>query len=196
VERALARAQAIGIGPERFAHLKVAVVGAATAEAVRAWGLVPTVIPSRYVADALLETLAARDDVHGARMLFPIAAGARDVLADGLRALGAEVQAIALYVSRPDPAPAAALVPDLRAARIAAVAFAATSAVRAFVEGAGPAAGLAPAVSIGPITSQALVAAGLPVAAEAHPSTLDGLAAAVVRAVAASRDLHPTSRPA
>jgi uroporphyrinogen-III synthase len=187
VERAFTRAQAIGIAPERFAHCRIGVVGEATGGAVRAWGLVPTVTPARYVAEALVEALAARADVAGARIVFPVAAGARTVLAEGLAALGADVRTVALYRSVPDPAPAAALAARLRAGAVHAVTFAAASAVRSFVEGAGEAAACAPAVSIGPITTQALTAAGLPVAAEAVPSTLDGLAGAVVRAVHATR---------
>lgn len=187
VERALARAQAIGIAPERFAHCRIGVVGEATGAAVRAWGLVPTVTPVRYVAEALVDAMTARDDVAGARIVFPVAAGARTVLAEGLGSLGADVRTIALYRSAPDPTPAAALVDRLRAGSVHAITFAAASAVRAFVEGAGDAAACAPAISIGPITTQALTAAGLPVAAEAVPSTLDGLAGAVVRAVHATR---------
>lgn len=187
VERTFAHAQARGLAPERFAHCRVAVVGEATAAAVQAWGLGVTAMPARYVAEALVETLAARDDVRGTRVLFPVAAGARAVVADGLRALGAEVDAVPLYVSRPDPGPAAAVVPALRDGPVVAATFAAPSAVRAFVEGAGDAAHGVVAVSIGPVTSDALRAAGLAVAAEASPSTLDGLAAAVVHAVRAAR---------
>lgn len=185
VERAMARAQAIGVAPEALARCRVAVVGAATADAARAWGLGVTAMPARFDADALLATLAARDDVRGARVVFPVAAGAREVLADGLRALGADVTVTVLYASEPDPAPARALGSRLAAGELHAVTFAASSAVRAFVDAVGAEACARTAlVSIGPVTSGALAALGLAPAAEASPSTLDGLAAAVVAALA------------
>ena len=78
----------------------------------------------------------------------------------------------------------------LRDGRVHAVTMTARSAVDAWVMAMGAMHCAADVVSIGPITTQAAHAAGMRVAAEAMPSTLDGLIAAVVRAVRAQRDRH------
>ena len=72
----------------RLAGVKVAVVGRATAEAARARGIEPDVVPKAATQEGLEEALG---DVPGARVLVATAEGARTVLAEGLRAGGAEV---------------------------------------------------------------------------------------------------------
>ncbi|MDE3127357.1 MAG: uroporphyrinogen-III synthase, partial [Gemmatimonadota bacterium] len=163
--------------------IRVAAVGPATAAAVEELGAAVTVTPQRFVAEGLLDALRERDDVRGRRVLYVVASGAREVLPEGLRALGARVDLMPLYRSVPDLAGAAALRERLLAGEIGFVTFTAGSAARAFVDAVGAdAAARAAIVSIGPATSAVVRALGLDVRAEADPSTLDGLVAAVVAA--------------
>jgi uroporphyrinogen-III synthase len=140
------------------------------------------------VAEGLLEAFSARDDVAGTLMLYPTAAGARRELTDGLAALGATVVRIDAYDSVATDEDVAEVRAALRDGRVNAVTFTASSAVTAWVAAMSPLHGVADVVSIGPVTTQAARTAGMRVAAEAMPSTLDGLVAAVVRAIRAQRD--------
>jgi uroporphyrinogen-III synthase/uroporphyrinogen III methyltransferase/synthase len=121
--------------------------------------------------------------VTGRRILIAQAAVARDVIPDGLRAAGAEVDVVEAYRNvLPDAAPE-----QLRQALgkgIAAATFTSSSSATHLAEAARvagiawPLAGV-PAVSIGPITSQTLRELGWLPAAEANPSDIPGLIAAV-----------------
>jgi uroporphyrinogen-III synthase len=150
----------------------------------------PTLVPERFVAEGLLDAFVARGDAAGTTMLYPAAAGARRELCDGLRALGATVDRIDIYDSVATDEDVADVRAALRDGRVHAVTMTAKSAVDAWVVAMGTLSNAADIVSIGPITTQAAHAAGMRVAAEAMPSTLDGLVAAVVRAIRGRRDRH------
>ena len=180
---------ACAVTRDDWSHLRIAAVGAATASALRERGADVTVVPERFVAEALLEAMARRDDVAGSRMLYPTAAGARAVLQDGLAALGATVDRIDAYESVATHADATAVRAVLRNAEtLGVVTLTAASAVDAWVKAMTPEHDRIAAVSLGPVTTQAARQAGMRVVAEAMPSTLDGLVAAVVRAIRAQRD--------
>lgn len=185
------RAAALGVTTV-VASRRFAVVGSATAQALLPHGAQATVVPYRHVAEALVEALRGRADVAGTRVLYPVAAGARDVVPEALAAMGAGVLRLEIYESELHAADAAQALDALRHGRATAVVLLAPSAVRGWVAATGAAAPLAPVVSMGPITSDAARAAGLTVAAEASPSTLDGVVQAVVRLW---RTTHPASPP-
>ncbi len=170
-----------------LAGVKIAAVGPATAQALLDRGIVVDVTPTRFVAESLLEALAERSDVRGARVLYAAAEGAREVLPRGLEALGAMVDRVALYRSVVDGAGAAALRARLEEHGADVITFTSASAVTAFVDTVGrDAARTAAIASIGPITSEAVRAAGLEVAIEAAESTIDGLVDAIVAHFAAA----------
>jgi uroporphyrinogen-III synthase len=158
-----------------------AVVGETTARAAEAHGWPADVVPLQYKAEDLLDALAARPDVRGTGVLYPCAAGARDVLPDGLRALGAHVRVIHTYESVPDPDGQRLLVQLLAAGDLDLVSVAAPSAVDALAEALPPERTAAVALaSIGPVTTKAAKQAGFRVVLEADPYTVDGLARAIV----------------
>jgi uroporphyrinogen III methyltransferase/synthase len=73
---------------------------------------------------------------------------------------------------------------SLEAGRVDVVTFASASAVRGFVDAVGPELALrAPAVSIGPVTSDAVRAAGISLLAESGEASIAALAETVVQAV-------------
>ncbi len=162
---------------------KLAVVGAATAGACEERGWIPTVVPSRYSADSLVDAMASRSDVEGARMLYPAAAAARDVLPDGLRALGATVVVIPVYRTAPDPEGQALLRALVREGELDLVTVMAPSAVDSLLD-AVPAeyARRIPVACIGPVTSRAARAAGFPVRVESTMATSLGLARSIIAA--------------
>jgi uroporphyrinogen-III synthase len=68
-----------------------------------------------------------------------------------------------------------------------AITFTSASTVRGYLDVAGEAAVPEVVVSIGPVTSEAARAAGVPVSVEADPHTVDGVVAAVVRALGGAK---------
>ncbi len=166
-----------------LAGVKIAAVGPATAGALLEHGIAVDVIPERFVAEGLLDTLRARDDVAQSRVLYVTAEGARDVLPRGLRELNADVTLIEAYRSIPDGDGAERLARLLESDKVNLVTFTSGSSVRGFVDAVGSdLAQKVPAASMGEQTSAALRDAGIEVKAEAEESTLDGLVAAVLSA--------------
>jgi uroporphyrinogen III methyltransferase/synthase len=171
----------LGLDARAFGHAKLAAIGRATADALLGHGLAADVIPDRFVAEALVETLRGREDVAGRRVLLPGAVGARDALADGLRATGAHVDVIPIYRTVIDAEGAAGVTELLRRGEADLVTLTSASTARFFVEAVGAdLARAVPAASIGPITTAAARELGLHVAVEAETSTIDGLVEAIV----------------
>jgi uroporphyrinogen-III synthase len=181
------RMQTLGIGAGVFSGLKVAAVGTATARALGELGLRVSVTPREYVAESLVEALG--DQVAGQRVLLARAAVARDVIPDAMRARGATVDVVDTYRNViPEESVTTvrtifgpgALIPD-------AATFTSSSTVTNFLNLVREAGVDSPktmqAVSIGPITTGTLREHGWTPAAEADPHDLDGLVAAVVRAL-------------
>jgi uroporphyrinogen-III synthase len=165
-----------------------AAVGTSTAKALMTRGIVPDLVPADAVSDALVAVFpeAPAEDAAPGRptgegaALFVRAERVRDVVGPGLRAKGWRVDEAVAYrtvAGSVDPAS----LPRARAAD--AVAFTSSSTVERTVDLLGTDGVPAIVVSIGPITSGAVRAAGLTVAAEAVVHTLDGLVAAVVEAL-------------
>ena len=98
-----ARMDELGLDGRAFADVKIAAVGPATGVTVRAeMGLTPDLVPDEYVSDAVLRDLKALS-VDGKRVLVVGSDIGRDVLADGLEALGATVDRVVGYEThRPD----------------------------------------------------------------------------------------------
>jgi uroporphyrinogen III methyltransferase / synthase len=167
-----------------LAGATVAAIGPGTARALAEHGIAADVLPERFVAESLVEALAA---LPVRRALVARAKEARDVLPDALRARGAEVDVLELYETVAEP-----LLPAVLAAARAAdyVTFTSSSTVRFFLDAAGGSADLSAAtriVSIGPVTSATLREHGLEPQVEAERHDIDGLMAALL-ADAASRD--------
>lgn len=168
------------------ARLKVAVVGDATARAVRAWDIEPTLQPARADAEGLLAELAPRVS-RRQRVLLPHAADARPDLAQGLAAAGAEAVAVVAYDKRL-PQDAGERATELFSrAPLGWVTFSSPSIVRHFVDVLGEAwpqrKGELLAASIGPVTSRELRRQAIEPAAEASGPTALALVAAVIAAL-------------
>jgi uroporphyrinogen III methyltransferase/synthase len=168
---------AAGQDARALAGATVAAIGPGTARALAAHGIKADVIPERFVAEALVEALAGIE-VEGKKVMVARAAEARDVLPDALKERGANVDVVPLYETVRE-------VPDDKAIEAAQAAdyvtFTSSSTVTNLTEALGdrfPAA--ARIVSIGPVTSDSVRAAGLEVAVEADRHDVDGLLAALL----------------
>ncbi|HZR14079.1 MAG TPA: uroporphyrinogen-III C-methyltransferase [Acidimicrobiia bacterium] len=181
-----------GLDARALAGLRIAAIGPGTASALATRGITADLVPERFVAESLLDAFPAPGGARGraARVLLARAEQARDVLPDGLRARGYDVDVLVLYrttTSRPDDAALAAV----RDGRVDAVTFTSSSTVRNLCEVLGGPLADRPSggplvVSIGPVTSATARDLGVRVDAEATEHTIDGLVAALVDGLAAA----------
>ena len=168
---------------------RVAVVGAATAEAIEeafpgeAIALRPR---AESRAAGLLEAFEARG-VAGERILLPLSSLGRDELQKGLARAGAEVDGVVAYRNARPPDLDGALQrclqrdPDL-------FVFASPSAVHALTDAASGRLAERPAAVIGPTTEEAARRAGLRVRAVAREPSEEGLRRAVLAAFGLTED--------
>ena len=159
-----------------FAGARLAAIGPGTAEALAGANLAVDLVPPRFVAESLLDALPA-PSATGGRLLLVRAAVARDVLPEGLRSKGWDVDVVEAY--RTEQAPLA----EEQAAAVAAadvVTFTSSSTVVNLL--AAMAGGSIPPVvaAIGPITAATAREHGLAVDVEAEVHTIDGLVDALV----------------
>jgi uroporphyrinogen-III synthase len=163
--------------------VKIAVVGPATARAVEAIGLQAALLPPRYVAESLAESLAPH--VSDCRVLLVRAEEARDVLPDTLTRSGAVVTVVPAYRNRTpiDSIPTIQQVFLAPNVQIDAVTFTSASTARNLVALLDAASLTLPSgialASIGPITSDALRELGLNPSIEASEPTIPALVYAV-----------------
>jgi uroporphyrinogen-III synthase len=180
------------------ASVRWAAVGTGTARSLQEAGHAVDLVPDRSVSEALaaaFPTAAPAGPDGPPTVLFPRAETVRGALVDGLRAKGWSVDEVVAYRTvAGDPPPGAVDA----AGRADAVVFTSSSTVARALELLGED-GLPPVVvTIGPVTSASAASAGLSVAAEARPHTVDGLVDAVVAAFdggPGSPDGVPGGRP-
>jgi uroporphyrinogen III methyltransferase/synthase len=163
--------------------LRLAAIGPATADALRAYHLEADVVPDEYRSEDLAAAL--RDHVRGRRVLLARADRGRDLLREELAAV-AEVEQVAVY-SQCDAAEwDAAVLEEVRAGRVDYVTLTSSNITRALARSLDAAAlgairsGRVRLVTISPVTSDAVRELGLPVAAEAREYTAAGVVAALV----------------
>jgi uroporphyrinogen-III synthase len=154
---------------------RVAVVGPATAEAVRHMlGWAVSAMPDRFTGEAVAAAMEALSPLRGCRVLWPKAAQAREALGRDLAAAGARLDAPEAYVTLEDTGAARYLGGLLRAGALHAVTLTSPSAARCLGAVQPPLEGVVVAV-IGPSTAGAARAAALPVHVEPGEHTLSGL---------------------
>jgi uroporphyrinogen III methyltransferase/synthase len=163
---------------------RICAIGPATRASIVALHLKVDVMGQEYVAESLVEALAAHD-LRGQRILLPRAAVARDLVPAELARRGALVDVVEAYrTSVPEGATAAAAEILGAADRPHWITFTSSSTVHNLVAVAGTAAleGVRVA-SIGPVTSATARRLGIEVALEAPVFTVDGLVEAILQSV-------------
>jgi uroporphyrinogen III methyltransferase/synthase len=166
--------------------VKVAAIGPGTADALRDRNVVADLVPERFVAESLLDAFPGPGS-HGGRVLLARAAVARDVLPDGLRERGWDVEVVEAYRTEP------VTVTDddhVRAARADIVTFTSSSTVDRYLDAMGDRAVPPTVACIGPVTAATARQRGLTVDVEAAVHTIEGLVDALV-AHATRPENHP-----
>jgi uroporphyrinogen-III synthase len=192
VEALWARSKKIGLSKKSFEHLKIAAIGPATKSAIEEQGLKVDVVPEKYVAESVVESLRQR--VTGKRVLLARAKVAREIIPTQLRKLGAYVDVVEAYQTVVPKKSREQLLAALNnEKRPHVIAFTSSSTVRNFVslQAESRRRGLPrdtsilegiQFASIGPVTSATLRDLGLPVHIEAKQYTIPGLIDAIVAA--------------
>lgn len=161
------------------AGARLAAIGPATERALESHGLIVSIVAPTFSQEGLLEAFAALPvPIDGATILYPAAEDAREVLADGLRKMGASVSVVPVYRSVPVPTRAESLAERVARGELDVVAVLAPSAVEAMRRVTAPGARV-PVAAIGPVTAAAAREAGFDVVAEADVSTAEGLVDAI-----------------
>jgi uroporphyrinogen III methyltransferase / synthase len=167
-----------------FAGTRVACVGSATAEALASAGIVADLVPDTFTTKGLGAALIGSAG-DGQTVLLPRADIATDALTDALAEAGIPFDDVEAYRTVPADGLPDDVAERLRSGGFDAVALGSSSTARNLVSLLG---GLPHVdvriVSVGPTTSATCADLGLPVAAEADPHDVPGLADAVVRALA------------
>lgn len=182
VEAMVQRALALGIA---LVVPKTAVIGPATADALRVAGLVErvAVMPERFVAEDLAEALMPH--AAGARMLLVRAAAARDVIPERLREAGASMTIAEAYRTVVPADSVNALRGLFNTGAPDAITFTSASTavnLAGLLEAAGLAIPMGTALaSIGPVTSRAMRGKGLEPSFEADESTVVSLVEGICR---------------
>jgi uroporphyrinogen-III synthase len=165
-------------GAPGFGAAHLAAVGPATAEALRAAGAAPDLVPTVHSGRGLVEAFPpAQGDPRG--VLFPAADLAPGTISEGLGGKGWDVERVEAYRTVTVAPPDDALVTRVAAAD--ALVLFATSSVRAFVAlrtAAGAAVPVPPhVVCVGASTADAARAAGMPGVHEAPSASTEGVVA-------------------
>ena len=86
-----------GLDARALAAVQVAAIGPGTAAALERRGIRADLVPERFVAESLLAAFPDPEPSGPARVLLARAEQARDVLPEGLEALGYAVDVLAVY---------------------------------------------------------------------------------------------------
>jgi uroporphyrinogen-III synthase len=92
VEALASRMKVLRVAATTLKHLRIAAIGPATRGEVEKLGLAVEVVPQRYVAESVVESV--RGKVKGKRVLLARARVARDVIPTELRKMGARVDVV------------------------------------------------------------------------------------------------------
>lgn len=161
-----------------FANSCVAAIGESTAAALREYGIIADIVPSRFVAEELVEMFPDADSETRNIVCFR-ASKVRDALEVGLSEKGYQLRNVDVYDT---------LITDvnaetLEALKVAdAITFASSSTVKNAIElfGIETVSSIPVKVSIGPVTSAAMRKAGVEPTCEANPHTISGIVQALL----------------
>jgi uroporphyrinogen III methyltransferase/synthase len=174
----------MGLDVRVLGRARLAVIGPATAEVLRSYGLVADVVPDTFQAEGLLSVLEPKL-LGGRRILLARAEQARDVLPEGLARLGVKVDVVPVYRAVPPGSVPPEAAEVLAEGRVDILTFTSSSTVHNFAglvgkEALQKLAARGTVASIGPITTATLAEYGITPRIEPAAFTIPALAAAIV----------------
>lgn len=162
--------------------VRIYAIGRKTENTIRKLGIRVDVVPEKFVAESLLESIG-KENVEGKRFLLPRAAVAREILPEQLRALGAIVDVAPVYQTLPPKKRNEALEAKLRNDMIDVITFTSSSTVTNFIDLLGndlpPLLKKTTIACIGPVTAKTAEEKGLRVDIMPAEFTVEALAEAI-----------------
>lgn len=137
VKHFFARLLELGYDARRFAGVKLAAIGVATAAELKNYGLSADLIPVEFRAEGIVEAMEGLVK-SGARVLIPRASVARDVLPEKLGELGAVVDVVPVYTTEIGETDGSELAKMLANGEIELVTFTSSSTVKNLLALLGP----------------------------------------------------------
>jgi uroporphyrinogen III methyltransferase / synthase len=174
-----------GLDVRALGRARLAAIGPATAQALRARGLTADVVPTRFVAEDLAAALLPRI-APGSRVLVARAQAAREVLPETLAQAGIQVEVAPVYQARPPAGIPEEARPFIESGRIDLLTFASSATVHNFAALVGrekfqELARTAVVAAIGPITAASLEEYGITPQVQPQDFTIPALAEAIIR---------------
>ena len=172
----------LGIDSRVFAHMKFAVNGPSTAKALSELGITADLMPSRYLASELVNSLT-KEEPTPKNVLFPRSEIGRETLAKGLRHMGSTVDEVTAY-STESPDDTGELATKAYEEGVDFTTFTSSSTVKNLVDLMGGNPDLintSKTVIIGPITSETARELGVHVDLEAEEQSTDGIVKAITK---------------
>ncbi len=167
-----------------FASVRLATLGAKTAERLARYGIKADFVPTVFTGRDLGLQLLSYANLHDKKVLLLRSELASDELVDVLKQGGAQVRDVAIYTAVPQRGDGAGLEEQLRWGQVHWLTFASPSTVRGFFEQVRPDvvnSSEAKIASIGPVTSKELTRFDVRIDVEATEHTIDGLLDAIER---------------
>lgn len=173
---------ALGKDARVFASIRLAALGAKTADGLAEYGIKADFVPTIFTGRDLGLQLLSCADLGDKKVLLLRSELASEELVEVLKQGQAHVREVSIYTAVAHHGDAAGLAEQIRHGRIDWLTFASPSAVRGFLEQV-PSdaihAGTAKVASIGPVTSRELARFGVPVDVEPTEHTIDGILDAI-----------------
>ena len=164
-----------------LSKLKIGAIGPATAQALKAQGIIPDYIPEVYTTEGIIAGLK-NQDIVGQRFLLPRADIADKELGRGIARLGASVDEVTAYRTVPANESINQAKEMILSGKIDVITFTSSSTVSNLVAAFGeepPAVNGAKIACIGPKTAETAAKAGLSVDILAKEQTIPGLVMAI-----------------
>jgi uroporphyrinogen III methyltransferase/synthase len=165
--------------------IKICCIGPATAGPIEDKGIKVDLVPGQFIAEGILQSFAGID-LKGKKILIPRAAKARDILPEGLKKKGAEVDVVTTYRtvnSGKKKEELAAIIDD---DKVDIITFTSSSTVTNFVEIMGRDFKLPAHIDvacIGPVTEAAAKKAGFKIDIQQEEYTMEGLVQSLINHV-------------
>ena len=162
--------------------IKICCIGPATARQIEEKDIKVDLVPDEFIAEGILKSFSALN-VRGKKILLPRAAQARDILLEGLKNQGAEVDVVTVYRTINSGRKKEEFMALLDTHEVDIITFTSSSTVTNFVEIMGKDFVLPPQVRvacIGPVTTATAKKAGFQVDIEQKEYTMSGLVQSLI----------------
>ncbi len=163
--------------------IQICCIGSATASQIEARGIRVDLVPDEFIAEGILKSFAALD-LSGKKILIPRAMKARNILPEGLKKQGAEVDVVTAYRTINSGRKKEELTALIEAGEVDVITFTSSSTVTNFIEIMGADYVLPPQIKIaciGPVTAGVAKKASFRIDITQEEYTMNGLVQSLIQ---------------